>query len=190
MNVLSGLTTIDSPVRPLREPEERPTLRPGSNVLPSSKPRPRRTLDQSSSSLPRAAQSARRRNPPSRTLLPLVPSLSQASAARSIEEVIRGTRLWVFFGSMGTPPGFFFYPPFSSEVMRRQSEITLKTLPFQLMPRGDCVQRNNSFVAPAELVMNCSFKKEPNSGKKVLKSSMSRKGKLLNFFLIHHKCSL
>lgn len=76
-----------------QEPEERPSLRPGSNVLPSSKPRPRRTLDQSSSSLPRAAQSARRRNPPSRTLLPLVPSLSQASAAGSIEEVIRGTRL-------------------------------------------------------------------------------------------------
>ncbi|XP_075894517.1 protein FAM149B1 isoform X2 [Nelusetta ayraudi] len=76
-----------------QEPEEQPSLRPGSNVLQSSKPRPRRTLDQSSSSLPRAAQSARRRNPPSRTLLPLVPSLSQASAAGSIEEVIRGTRL-------------------------------------------------------------------------------------------------
>lgn len=60
---------------------------------------------------------------------------------------------------------FFFFPPFSSEVMRRQSEITLKTLPFQLMPRGDCVQRNNSFVAPAELVMNCSLKKESNSGR-------------------------
>nr|XP_046257567.1 protein FAM149B1 [Scatophagus argus] len=76
-----------------QEPEERLCHRPGSSVVPSNKPRPRRTLDQSSSSLSRPPQSARRRNPPPRTLLPLVPSLSQSSAVGSMDEVIRGTRL-------------------------------------------------------------------------------------------------
>lgn len=50
------------------------------------------------------------------------------------------------------------FPLTSSEVMQRQSEMSLKTLPFQLIPLGDCVQWNNSFVAPAELAMNCSLK--------------------------------
>ncbi|XP_029525139.1 protein FAM149B1-like isoform X3 [Oncorhynchus nerka] len=78
-----------------QDPEERVvvTHRPGSSVIPSSKPRPRRVLEQSSSSLSRPPQSALRRNPPPRTLLPLVPCLTQFSAAGSMEEVIRGTRL-------------------------------------------------------------------------------------------------
>lgn len=76
-----------------QEPEERASHRPASSVVPSSKPRPRRALEQSSSSLTRPPQSARRRNPPPRTLLPLVPSLSQSGAPGSMDEVIRGTRL-------------------------------------------------------------------------------------------------
>ncbi|XP_028982843.1 protein FAM149B1 isoform X2 [Betta splendens] len=76
-----------------QEPEERASHRLGSSVLVSSKPRPRRTLEQSSSSLSRPPQSARRRNPPPRTLLPLVPSLSQSSTTGSMDEVVRGTRL-------------------------------------------------------------------------------------------------
>lgn len=78
-----------------REPEERASHRPGSSVVVSSKPRPRRALEQSSSSLSRPPQSARRRNPPPRTLLPLVPSSSQSSTGGYLDEVVRGTRLWV-----------------------------------------------------------------------------------------------
>ncbi|KAM4730150.1 protein FAM149B1 isoform 2-T2 [Anableps anableps] len=76
-----------------QEPDERASHRPGSGAVPSNKPRPRRALEQSSSSLSRPPQSARRRNPPPRSLLPLVPSSSQAGTGGYLDEVIRGTRL-------------------------------------------------------------------------------------------------
>ncbi|KAJ8013938.1 hypothetical protein DPEC_G00035040 [Dallia pectoralis] len=76
-----------------QDPEERTMgQRPVSSVV-LSKPSPRRVLEQSSSSLSRPPQSAQRRNPPPRTLLPLVPSLTQSSTAGAMDGVIRGTRL-------------------------------------------------------------------------------------------------
>lgn len=70
----------------------------------------------------------------------------------------------VSFGANLDPPLRPPQPlPTSSEVTQRQNEMSLKALPFQLLPLGDCVQWNNSFVAPAELAMNCSSKNELNS---------------------------
>ncbi|XP_061546121.1 protein FAM149B1 isoform X2 [Phycodurus eques] len=88
-----NLAALDRTQCELQDPEERGPLRPASGTAPAGKSRPRRNLEQSSSSLTRPPQSARRRNLAPRTLQPLVPSLSQSSAARSMDEVIRVTRL-------------------------------------------------------------------------------------------------
>ncbi|XP_041920896.1 protein FAM149B1 isoform X1 [Alosa sapidissima] len=90
--------------RVAQECEERVYHRPGSSVMPSGKPRARRPLEQSSSSLSRPPQSARRRNPPPRTLVPLAPGLMQSSAAGSMDEVIRGTRLPTASDRLTSPP--------------------------------------------------------------------------------------
>ncbi|XP_031435019.1 protein FAM149B1 [Clupea harengus] len=90
--------------RVAQECEERVYHRPGSSAMPSGKPRARRPLEQSSSSLTRPPQSARRRNPPPRTLMPLAPSLTQSSAAGSMDEVIRGTRLTTASDRLTSPP--------------------------------------------------------------------------------------
>ncbi|KAJ8247987.1 hypothetical protein GJAV_G00236890 [Gymnothorax javanicus] len=87
-----------------QDTEERGSHRPGSSLGPSSRPRPRRALELSSSSLSRPPQSARRRNPPPRTLLPLVPGSAQASAAGSMDDVIRGTRLPTASDRLASPP--------------------------------------------------------------------------------------
>uniref|UniRef100_A0A3P8UTI1 Family with sequence similarity 149 member B1 n=2 Tax=Cynoglossus semilaevis TaxID=244447 RepID=A0A3P8UTI1_CYNSE len=86
-----------------QEPEERPSHRPGSSAVSSNKPRPRRNPELSSSSIGRPTQSARRRNPPPRTLLPLVPSLSQSSTAGTMDEVVRGTRLATASDRLSSP---------------------------------------------------------------------------------------
>lgn len=157
---------------PHREPEERPSHRPGSSAVPSSKPRPRRTLEQSSSSLSRPPQSARRRNPPPRTLLPLVPSLSQSSTAGSMDEVIRGTRLWVSESKEPCQPHPNLYLAFNFLLplklcKGRERDYFENRLPFNLCLMALCgrimgVGGDRSFMCDTnltdELVMNCGQK--------------------------------